>query len=68
VSGLIGSAIRADMEARIESVASRLEADVARLDAEEDLVRALTVALTEVSAIVATGLLSRIRESRSVPA
>lgn len=65
VSGLLRSAIRADVEARIEAVAIRLEADAARPAAEEDRVRALEAALTEVTAIFATGLLARIRESRS---
>jgi len=60
VSGLIRSTIRADMEARIESVAVRLEADATHPDTEEDLVRVMAATLTEVTEIVAAGLLARI--------
>lgn len=68
MSDLIRSAIRADMEARIEDVARRLEEGGPHPTSEADLVRTLEVALTEVTAIAASGLLARISESRSVPA
>lgn len=65
-TGLIRSAIRADMEARIEDVAARLETSTDRPEGEDDLLPALEAALTEVTGIVAAALLARIREARSV--
>jgi hypothetical protein len=62
-SDLIRSAIRADMEARIESVAIRLEAESESWGGTDDIVPAIEAALTEVTGIVAAGLVARIRET-----
>jgi hypothetical protein len=67
-SDLIRSAIRADMEARIERVAMRLEAEAGQFPRHADMVGVLEEALTEVTGIVAAGLLARILEAPAVSA
>lgn len=67
-SDLIRSAIRADMEARIERVARRLEAEAGQFPRHADMVGVLEEALTEVTGIVAAGLLARILEAPAVSA
>lgn len=66
-SPLLRSAIRADMEARIEGVAARLEASAPGLTGEAALERAFETALREVLGIAADGLAARLRESSPPP-
>lgn len=61
---LIHAAIRADVHARVDDVMGRLERDIERLLDTDGLEPALEKALSDVSDVLAEGIVAQLREAR----
>lgn len=60
---LFQDAIRADVHARVDQVMGRLESDIATIHGARELERALQQALTDVSDVMAEGIVAQLREA-----
>lgn len=65
---LLQDAIRADVHARVDLVMGRLEHDIARFYGAPELEAALQRALSDVSDVMAEGIVAQLREARRIEA